>query len=322
MEQTMNKTASPMVSVVVTTYQHRAYIEECIQGILMQETSFPVEILIGEDESTDGTREICQRMAAAYPGRIQLFLRSRKDVIYMGGRATGRANLIATLQAARGRYIAFCDGDDHWTDPLKLQKQVDCLEADPEAVLCFHKVLMDVHGKLVKDGITEPRFEQVAGHTATVLDLLRIGNFIHFPSVVFRNVLTHFPDEFRRSPLGDYFLFIMLMQHGNAFRLEDTMAVYRSGVGIFSSLPSVVRAREILATDACLLSYLSDREQRIILLDQYMERLQRFDQLIKAHVIRPGNLAPYVPIRLLLRMLVVKLRNQLRGGSRDHKQAP
>ena len=100
------------------------------------------------------------------------------------------------------------------------------------------------------------------------------------------------------------------------------MAVYRSGVGIFSSLPSVVRAREILATDACLLSYLSDREQRIILLDQYMERLQRFDQLIKAHVIRPGNLAPYVPIRLLLRMLVVKLRNQLRGGSRDHKQAP
>ncbi|MBS1943526.1 MAG: glycosyltransferase, partial [Bacteroidetes bacterium] len=72
----------PLVSVVVPTYQHVAYIEDCLNGILLQETTFPVEILIGEDESSDGTREICQRIAAAHPDRIRLFLRSRKDVMH------------------------------------------------------------------------------------------------------------------------------------------------------------------------------------------------------------------------------------------------
>ena len=311
-----------MVSVVVTTFQHHAWIAECLDGILMQRTSFPVEILVGEDESTDGTREICQRYAEAHPERIRLFLRSRKEVIQMGGRATGRANMMATLGAARGRYIAFCDGDDYWTDPLKLQKQVDCLEADPELVICFHKVLMNVRGKLVKDSITDPRFEQVSGPTATVMDLLRIGNFIHMPSVVFRNVLTAFPDEFRRSPMGDYFLFILLMQHGNARRLEETMAVYRSGVGIFSSLSSVVRAREILATDACLLSVLSDEQQRMVLLDQCLERLQRYEQLIKVHAARPANLAAYLSIRTILRILLMKIQGKLYRANRDQRSSP
>lgn len=311
-----------MVSVVVTTFQHHAWIAECLDGILTQRTSFPVEILVGEDESTDGTREICQRYAEAHPERIRLFLRSRKEVIQMGGRATGRANMMATLGAARGRYIAFCDGDDYWTDPLKLQKQVDCLEADPELVICFHKVLMNVRGKLVKDSITDPRFEQVSGPTATVMDLLRIGNFIHMPSVVFRNVLTAFPDEFRRSPMGDYFLFILLMQHGNARRLEETMAVYRSGVGIFSSLTSVARAREILATDACLLSVLSDEQQRMVLLDQCLERLQHYEQLIKVHAARPANLAAYLSIRTILRILLMKIQEKLYRANRDRRSSP
>jgi glycosyltransferase involved in cell wall biosynthesis len=87
----------PLVSVVVPTYQHAAYIAECLEGILMQRTDFPVEILLGEDDSSDGTRAICQHYATMHPGRIRLFLRSRKDVIHINGTATGRANLLGPV---------------------------------------------------------------------------------------------------------------------------------------------------------------------------------------------------------------------------------
>lgn len=130
----------PLVSVVVPTYQHAAFIGECLDSILMQQTNFPIEILIGEDDSTDGTREICQAYAKAHPDSIKLFLRERKDVIYINGKPTGRSNLKRLIAEAGGRYIALCEGDDYWVDPLKLQKQVDILERDESVSLVFHNV--------------------------------------------------------------------------------------------------------------------------------------------------------------------------------------
>ncbi len=126
-----------MVSVCVQTYQHKGYIKQCLDGILMQQTNFPYEIILGEDESTDGTREICIEYAEKYPDKIKLFLRCRKDVIYINGNATGRFNFMENLKACKGKYTALCEGDDYWTDPLKLQKQVDFLEANPEYSLIF-----------------------------------------------------------------------------------------------------------------------------------------------------------------------------------------
>ena len=83
---------TPLVTVSIVTYNHRPYIEQAIDSVLMQETTFPFEICLGEDESTDGTREICREYAARHPDRIRLFLRSRKDVIHIFGHATGRQN--------------------------------------------------------------------------------------------------------------------------------------------------------------------------------------------------------------------------------------
>ena len=96
--------------MLVTTYQHAAYIAACLDGVLAQRTDFAVEVLVGEDESTDGTRAICQRYAERHPDRIRLFLRERKDVMHIGGRATGRANLLHLLGEARGTFIALCEG--------------------------------------------------------------------------------------------------------------------------------------------------------------------------------------------------------------------
>ena len=138
-EQFPNKVQENIVvSVCVQTYQHAPYIKECLDGILMQETDFPFEVLLGEDASTDGTREICIEYAKKHPHKIKLFLHSRENNIKVGGEPTGRFNFLYNLYSARGNYIALCEGDDYWTDPLKLQKQVDFLEKNEDCSLCFH----------------------------------------------------------------------------------------------------------------------------------------------------------------------------------------
>jgi len=128
----------PVVSVCVQTYNHAAYIKECLDGILMQQTDFNFEILLGDDDSNDGTREICLEYAQKYPQKIRLFLHHRENNIKINGNPSGRFNLLYNLYSARGKYIALCEGDDCWIDSLKLQKQVDFMEVNEEYSMCFH----------------------------------------------------------------------------------------------------------------------------------------------------------------------------------------
>ncbi|MFL1012242.1 glycosyltransferase family 2 protein [Flavisericum labens] len=139
--------ATPLVSVSVVTYNHKDYIKQCLEGILMQQTTFPFEIILGEDESSDCTRDICIEYAEKYPDKIRLFLRSRKDVIYINGNPTGRYNFMENLKACQGKYIAICEGDDYWTDPLKLQKQVDFLETNNYYSICWTKYKISYKNK-------------------------------------------------------------------------------------------------------------------------------------------------------------------------------
>ncbi|GEM_PF-2980474 len=119
---------SPVVSVCVPTYNHAGHIAACLDSILAQKASFPFEILVGDDASTDGTREICIEYANKYPERIKLFLHRRENNIEINGRPTGRFNATYALLSSRGRYIAICEGDDMWTDSTKLERQVQYLE--------------------------------------------------------------------------------------------------------------------------------------------------------------------------------------------------
>lgn len=119
---------NPVVSVCVQTYQHAPFIRECLDSILMQKTDFPFEILLGDDDSTDGTREICIEYADKYPDKIRLFLHHRENNIEILGTPTGRFNSLYNFFSANGAYIAICEGDDYWVDYLKLQKQVEILD--------------------------------------------------------------------------------------------------------------------------------------------------------------------------------------------------
>ena len=129
----------PIVTVCIQTYNHEEYIEQCLDSVISQKTDFEYEISIGEDESSDATRAICKNYAKQYPEKIRLFLHNRKNNIKAGDDSTRLFPSLFNYYNTRGKFIAYCDGDDYWGDPQKLQKQVDFLESNPTYSMCFHR---------------------------------------------------------------------------------------------------------------------------------------------------------------------------------------
>ena len=220
---------SPVVSICVQTYQQKLFIRECLEGILAQETDFPYEILVGEDDSKDGTRKICIEYARKYPKKIRLFLHHRENNIEINGKPTGRFNLLYNLYEAKGKYIAFCEGDDYWTDTFKLQKQVDFLEQNKDVVICGTYMRKLINGKLI-----DWRFDSDIRYY-TQKDFL-LGNPLSTNTVVIRNMNLNIPkiDEYYS---GVNIIWRELTKHGKAVILPFISAVYRihSG-GVYSSL--------------------------------------------------------------------------------------
>jgi len=215
------------VSVSIITCNHERYIARAIDSVLMQQTDFDFEILIGEDNSTDSTRSIVQHYASRHPGKIRLFLHDRTNVIYIHGRPTGRRNLLNNLRQARGKYVALLDGDDYWTDPGKLQKQVDFMEAHADFSICFHNLQV-----VYDDGHKAPHPSNVDQKETTTIQDLFAGNFIYTASCLFRNgLIKDFPDWFLTVMPGDFPLFILLARHGPMHYLDEIMGVYRVHAG-------------------------------------------------------------------------------------------
>lgn len=221
----MMKDKKYKISVVVTTFNHANYIKQCLDGILMQQTNFLFEIILGEDESNDATREICIDYAKRYPEKIKLFLRSRKDVIYINGNPSGRYNFMENLKACTGKYIALCEGDDYWTDPLKLQKQVDFLEANKDYALCFHNVnRIDIRRGTHS---ISPMIDNLKKDSFTTTDIISQW-FIPTTSILFRQYKDfEFPSWFKYCASGDIPLLLLLSLEGKFKYLNEIMACYR-----------------------------------------------------------------------------------------------
>jgi len=221
------------VTVSLITYNHAPFIAQAIESVLMQQTSFDFELLIGEDDSSDGTRQIVTGYQAKYPARIRLFLNDRKNVICVNGKPTGLWNFANNIRNSHGEYIALLDGDDYWASPLKLQKQVDFLEHNRDCALCFHNVrILDE----ADPGCQELHHPNPMRAKYDIEDVLR-GNFLHTCSVVFRSrLLKDLPSWFFKCPMGDWPLHVLNAQHGRIGYLDEVMAVYRKhGQGVWSS---------------------------------------------------------------------------------------
>jgi glycosyltransferase involved in cell wall biosynthesis len=223
---------NPLVSVCVQTYQHSKYIKECLDGILMQKTEFPFEVIVGEDDSSDGTREICIEYAKKNPDKIRLFLRDRKltQLKDKEGNLVRRLNGIFTRMSARGFFIALCEGDDYWTDPNKLQKQVSEMRKFPRCDISFHPVIKQIMNSHEKDVIDFRR----ATHNC-IFDLKNViiggGGFCSTASLLIKTD-THnkYLPHLLNAPAGDYFMQVFGSLNGGALYIDEVMAVYRRNV--------------------------------------------------------------------------------------------
>ncbi len=227
-----NECKKPKLSVIIITYNHEKYIKECLDSILSQKTDFDLEILLGEDDSEDRTREICIEYAEKYPEKISLFLHDRNNVIYVNGKPTGNYNFIYSITKARGEYIAICEGDDYWIDDCKLQKQVDALEKHKEHSICFHDVVECYEDSKKSNFLACKKQKEV-----TLLQDILQRNYIPTCSVVFRNQnITNIPHWFVKSMAGDWLLHLINAQYGSILYIDKVMGVHRIHQGcIWSS---------------------------------------------------------------------------------------
>jgi len=227
----------PEVSVCLITYNHAPHIRECLDSILMQETSFPYEICIGEDGSTDGTREICIEYAERHPDRIRLILRSQSEPGRETYAAQGNYNYVETLKVCWGRYFADMDGDDAWLDPLKLQKQFDAMESDPSLSLVHSDcaVYDETSGKMVSQHLQRDRnIAHVVDSNPSrfMYDVLTSRYKIMTCSVFTRSsavraVIDEAPGLFREYANGDVPLWTELTRYGSFAYINEPLAIYR-----------------------------------------------------------------------------------------------
>lgn len=215
---------SIIVSVSCITFNHAPYIRACLDGFLMQKTSFIFEILIHDDCSTDETREIIEEYSKKYPDIIFPIFQTENQY------SKGVRGMMARFNfpRSRGKYIALCEGDDYWSDPYKLQKQVDFLEANTDFSICFHnmKILNESNPSAIE--FTNSKDQE---SVSSILDLASKGNFMFTASVVFKKPKDGFPNWLTDLPIGDYAIHLFNAQFGKIKFLDQVMGVYRIHAG-------------------------------------------------------------------------------------------
>ncbi len=212
----------PVVSICCLTYNHREYVAKAIDGFLIQKTSFPFEVIIHDDASLDGTQNIVNKYADAYPKIIKTIIQT--DNKYSKNINPGFEYL---LPAARGEYIAFCEGDDFWIDPYKLEIQIDWLKKNPNIDISFH-----------------PSFELIDSFYSNILSnygnknkvfntsqmILGDGDFCPTCSLVIRrDAIMNMPKWSKFAPAGDYMIQVLCSTNGGALYIPKVMSVYRRG---------------------------------------------------------------------------------------------
>ncbi len=216
------------LSIAVITYNHEKFIKQTLEGILKQNVNFSYEIIIGEDRSTDNTKEILAAYEKKYPGRFLIKYRNPN----MGA----IPNFCDIINTCKGEYIAFCEGDDYWTDPLKLQKQVDFLDSNLDYGICCHEFKKFIEDK----GVYEDSNYSNIPETTTIKDLAK-WCYIATNTAVIRNDFI-LPDWFSHLKIGDWPLFLFQIQNRKIKKMNDQMSVYRihSG-GLWTSASQLKR---------------------------------------------------------------------------------
>ncbi len=221
----------PKVSVVTITYGHEKYITETLDGVLMQQYDGPIEFIIANDNSPDATDEVVKKYFLENPAPSNFEIKYTKHETNKGM----MPNFVWALEQATGEYIALCEGDDYWTDPLKLQKQVDFLEENKEYIAVGHQRIV------VENDFEKNFFSQ---------------DILYTQCVLFKNILNADYFKFTAEVFnGDTFLFNYLQMFGKVTNLNFVGAVYRmTGFGVYSSIDEINKINKALGTYSTLIS--------------------------------------------------------------------
>jgi glycosyltransferase involved in cell wall biosynthesis len=214
----------PLVTACIITYNQRKFIDKCIEGALSQKANFEIDVIVNDDNSTDGTSDIVESYRSKSNGRLTYF-KNECNLGMIG-------NWKASIKRCKTKYIALCEGDDYWCNDDKLKMQIEFLEKNSEYSICCH----NVYELADNDEALTLKEQPSANISNTIVDLAK-GNFISTPSVVFRNnLIEEFPDWFDDSPVADYVLHMLNAKNGKIQSLSTPMAVYRRhNLGVWST---------------------------------------------------------------------------------------
>lgn len=235
------------VSVCIVTFNQAAFIEECIRSVMMQETDHALQVVVSDDRSSDATPEILAQLEAEYPETL--------TVIYRSSNMGPGPNFEATLAECTGEYVAFLEGDNFWTDPQKIARQVALLEANPDMAFCFHRA------RSLEDTTSEPE-HLIPSEDFPAVSSLEIlfmeSNPVAFGSMlVRRHLMSEIGPWTRGLKLGDWPICIMLARHGSIGYIPAEMSRQRMhGGGVWTQLQPhtrVIYMMQMLARMAALL---------------------------------------------------------------------
>jgi glycosyltransferase involved in cell wall biosynthesis len=198
------------------TYNHEKYIAQAIEGVLMQQTTFRYELVISDDSSLDNTLNIIKEYQERHPNIIR--------IIYREKNLGSMRNFSDTFNYCNGKYIAICEGDDYWTDSLKLQKQVDVLENNPKLMGCFHNSEERYWNDYNKASVL---YLNIGGAREISLQDMTITNMVPTASIVFRTPVPKevFSDTFVNLPIGDWPLHLLNLRKGNYYYIPQVLSV-------------------------------------------------------------------------------------------------
>ena len=228
---------SPLVAIHCFVYNHEPYLRDCFEGFVMQETNFSFVAIVHDDASTDNSAAIIREYEVNYPHIFKPIYEKENQYSKKDGILDCIMNV--AIEATGAKYVAMCEGDDYWTDPLKLQKQVDFMESNLNYSLCFTNSIVKFsnhEAKAINNIWDTYTIEEVIGTNS--LNMMKRGDNIvscgHTSTILYRRPLERIPKWVSQCFIGDEPLFIYLAQFGNVKFLNEPMSVYRAGVGVSS----------------------------------------------------------------------------------------
>ena len=312
MKQNIETQRPVMVTIQCTAYNQEPYIRQCLEGFLMQKTNFKFEVIVHDDASTDRTAVIIKEYAEKYPEIIKPILETENQYSKHDGSLRHIMN-----EASNGKYIAWCEGDDYWIDPLKLQKQVDFMENHPDFSLCGTNGLI-----LWENQIQRPSYFNNELQSKEV-SFKEVNSKWYFPTASLfcrKEVLDNYPEWTSKIYSGDTTLVLMAANIGKIYYIKDFTCIYRRGYK--DSLSATVDKNKLFVLQqhrllyAEFLGYSGEKFQ-----SELKTIIEKFDEEIKFRTVLSKNILiawMKYPFRLFKERIVRNFFYKFLGKEKTH----